>query len=248
MTLDGSPDWPKFAWATFFFWSRGGDKDYQDLMRNSSFLQSIRIHPNTVDDAYIQEYLVRNFLNRWKSHVRNSPESARAIKKSIANMLPYLSALSSVSIKSVTFDDMIQVNGGRLSVGQAVEKCYQEVRATGYNIGPTATAKILHILNPQLFVMWDKPILDYLCKTSDVTKSSEGYRKFLGLMNRDAVSVSRSFLGTSLDPARQRDDDPETYLSRHMDYDPVKTMAKYLDEYNWATITSGVVVPPSWHP
>ncbi len=29
---------------------------------------------------------------------------------------------------------------------------------------------------------------------------------------------------------------------------PGKTMAKYLDEYNWITITNTVKVPPKWHP
>ena len=163
-------------------------------------------------------------------------------------MLPWLSALSALSIKTVIFRNVLTVNGQQCTVAEAVESCYQILRATGHNIAATATGKILHVLNPELFVMWDKPILAHFRGTNGIGDSPQGYRAFLQQMNQDAVAVQQSFSTEALTPSPQPGGTSEAYLSQRMNYNPPKTMAKYLDEFYWVTVTNGVSVPPQWHP
>jgi hypothetical protein len=242
------PNWSEFAWAGFLYGSLGGDRHYQALMQ-TDFLPSLRSNPNNVKDTDVQQYLLKGYLNAWRTRLQNSLQSASAIKASISDMIPWLSALSGLSIKTVNFQDMLMVNGQRLTVADAVEACYRIFRATGYKIAATATGKVLHVLNPELFVMWDKPIRTcFFYENSGITDSPEGYRMFLQQMNRDAVDVCSSFASAALNPSPELGDSPDAYLSRQMNYNPPKTMAKYLDEYYWVTITNGVAVPPRWHP
>jgi hypothetical protein len=243
------PNWTELAWAGFLYGSIGGDRQYQALMRNVNFLAALRSNPTGVIDDDVRKCLLKGYLNAWKTRVENSPQSASAIKVSINNILPYLSALSGCSIKSINFQHVLTVNGQSVTVADAVENCYQLLRATGHKIGATATGKLLHVLNPELFVMWDNRILNYFSvNNSAIGDSPQGYRAFLQQMNNDAISVVSSFGAVSVNPQPQPGDTPEAYLSRQMGYNLQKTMAKFLDELYWVTVTNGVVVPPQWHP
>lgn len=239
------PNWSEFAWAAFLYGSLGGDQHYQGLMQNDAFLSSLRLNPTGLVDADIRQHLLKGYLNAWNTRVPVS--SAAAIKASINDMVPWLSALSGFSIKTVDFQNVLKVSGQRSTVADAVEVCYRIFRATSY-IGATATGKVLHVLNPELFVMWDRPILNYLSRKSAISDSPQGYRIFLQQMNREAVHICSSFTAAVLNPPSESGDSPDAYLSRQMNYNPPKTMAKYLDEYNWVTITRHVSVPPRWHP
>lgn len=243
------PTWNEFAWAGFLYGSLGGDPQYQELMQHPTFLPALRADPNGVADEDVQQYLLKGYLNAWKTRVVNSPQSASAIKKSINKMLPWLSALSALSIKTLIFQNILTVNGQQCTVAEAVESCYRILRATGYRIGATATGKMLHVLNPELFVMWDNPILAHFSGNNGIGDSPQGYRAFLQQMNQDAVAVQQSFSTAALTPPPQPGDTPEVYLSKQMKYGPSpKTMAKYLDEFYWVTVTNRVSVPPQWHP
>lgn len=213
-------------------------------MRNTTFLTVLRTNPNILPDADVQRHLLKGYLNAWKTRVKNSQQSASAIKASINNMLPYLSALSAFSINTVNFQNVLTISGQNKTVAEAVEFCYRTIRATGYKIGPTATGKLLHILNPELFVMWDGPIIAHFRGINGIGDSPHDYRAFMQNMKQDAIAVQQSFSVAILTPSSQPGNTPEAYLSQQMNYNPTKTIAKYLDEYYWVTITNGVSVPP----
>ena len=82
------------------------------------------------------------------------------------------------------------------------------------NMGPAAASKALYLLQPRLFVMWDKEIS---------RAAPEGYGSYLLQMHALAVRFS--------DEAPT--DDVEAYLQDLLGYETRKTLAKYLDEYNW---------------
>jgi len=240
------PTWDAFAWAAFLYGSIGGDRKYQELMKREEFLHALRNKPETCDVGMIREYLLKGYLNAWKTRVQNSDASAAGIRNSIKTMQPLLSSLEGLSVTTVDFQGQLAGNGGvAITVSEAIEYCYEIMRKTGFHIGPTATAKILHILDPQLFVMWDQPILAHFHEVDRSIKDSpEGYRTFLQRMKNVAVSVRDAFYENRAEPGET----PEEYLSHCMGYSPPETMAKYLDEFFWVTVTNRVKVPPSWHP
>ena len=79
-----------------------------------------------------------------------------------------------------------------------------------------AASKVLHQIQPELFVMWDKNIKPY----------ASIYGDFMGQMHRLAVRLREQ-----APPAAQ--DDIGGYLSKLLDYPVRKSLAKFLDEYNW---------------
>jgi hypothetical protein len=82
------------------------------------------------------------------------------------------------------------------------------------NMGPAAASKALYLLQPRLFVMWDK----------EISRSApEGYGAYLLQMHALARRL------TDEAPA----DDIEAYLQELLGYANRKTLAKYLDEFNW---------------
>jgi hypothetical protein len=82
------------------------------------------------------------------------------------------------------------------------------------NMGPAAASKALYLQQPRLFVMWDK----------EISRSApEGYGSYLQQMHALAVRLS--------DEAPT--DDVEAYLQEHLGSENRKTLAKYLDEFNW---------------
>lgn len=77
-------------------------------------------------------------------------------------------------------------------------------------------SKTLHMLIPGLFVMWDKEI-----KRSAPT----GYGAYLLQMH----ALAGRLAAEAPVPAPEL----ETYLQERLGYRVRKTLAKYLDEYNW---------------
>jgi len=233
------PTWDEFAWAAFLYGRLGGDVKYQTLMQNPQVLPLLRTTPMAVSDKMVQDHILKGFLNAWKTRIKNSPQTAQAIKTSIHNMLPDLTALSPLTIVTIQFTQQDISH---------VENCYHNLRASGHKIGPTATAKILHILRPALFVMWDGPILEHFGIQLGITDSPQGYVAYLQMMSGVANAIRLAFSGAHLTPPALPGQTAEDYLSAHLRYIPQKTMAKFLDEYYWVTITNGVSVPPRWHP
>jgi hypothetical protein len=82
------------------------------------------------------------------------------------------------------------------------------------NMGPAAASKALYLLQPRLFVMWDR----------EISRSApEGYGSYLLQMHGLALRLT--------DEAPT--DDVEAHLQQLLGYAQRKTFAKYIDEYNW---------------
>ena len=84
------------------------------------------------------------------------------------------------------------------------------------NMSAAAASKALHLLEPELFVMWDRTI----------RASAPVYGDFMVEMHRLALRLRDEA------PARARDD-VGAYVSSELDYPVRKPLAKYLDEFNW---------------
>jgi hypothetical protein len=91
------------------------------------------------------------------------------------------------------------------------------VKAGGVlNMGDAAASKALHMLIPELFVMWDKEIKRSL---------PAGYGAYQRQMHRLAGRLAAE--------AEVPIDELETRLREQLGYRGRKPLTKYLDEYNW---------------
>jgi hypothetical protein len=97
------------------------------------------------------------------------------------------------------------------------------------SFGPTAAAKILFVLRPQVFVAWDEPIRAGLRYDG----SGRSYVGFLIRLREELLDLREQCRAFDFDLV----DLPEA-LGR-----PLSTPAQLLDEYYWATVTREVVAP-----
>ncbi len=240
------PSWTEFAWCAFLYkMITAGDDVYLELIgKDVASLNALRTNPS----------LLIEFLNKWKTRVEKPEKSAKALAKQIEICRDDLNSLDQFNIRNV---DLGTASGLPSPAARAIENCYDSIKKTGHRIGATATAKILHILHADLFVMWDKSILSCFEKELrgkvKVNDSGEGYCEYLRIAQQAANHITlQEFKPAELYPVPLSGATPEDYLSTQLQYRHAKTMAKYLDEYYWVTQTyfkgKGIELPPKWHP
>lgn len=237
--------WYEFAWSAFLYGSMGGDPHYEGLFNKSAFMRSLRNSPDSLTDDEVRDHLIL-FLNQWKTRIDKS--IAPDFRKAISNCHALCAAIHGIRLESADFEANVAVSGKSTSISDIVSQCYDAIHAVN-GIGPTATAKTLHILVPEFLVMWDGYILDELAKTNPAIDSTgRGYVAFLKHAQMIARNVSDDFAVANPSPPRKPEQTIDSYLSEHLGYEPAKTLAKFIDEYFWATITNRAKVPPKWHP
>jgi hypothetical protein len=107
------------------------------------------------------------------------------------------------------------------------------------NFGSTATSKTLHIINPNLFTMWDDEIR-YQC--GFIIGSGSDYLKF----SKEIRKVSEGLINESNE--RYGTGDPALFLSQRLNINPSFSLLKFIDEFNWLTHTRKLSRPADWVP
>jgi len=208
------------------------DQSYEELMGNQKLINELRTNPSLKEIHKIME-----FLNKWKCRIKYGDDSAKILLSVIAESLQLLDIIRNYNINDIDFDWKIHGNKFNLRIKDLIILLYSKFRHVDFKFGATATAKILHILAPDLLVMWDKAILEYYqIKDPRVSDSGPGYVQFLILMREIAIALNNEFQSSKLHHSLTWKD-PASYLSMATKCNHPKTFAKYLDEYNWVTIT-----------
>ena len=230
----------KFEWAVFLYNNTEIDECYNKAKSKG-------------DNEKNKEYFctVVKFLNKWKTRVP---------KKFYKKMTTWyvetgkslLEALKGKTIYDIGFEDESTIKNLYKSLCDLTVDIKNE--NTGKTIergfGPIATGKTLHLLNPELFVAWDTNILKSYGLSLEMKgeKGAEEYMKFLKIMERLALKI------------RSSKNDEEEFLSNCISLNEEnsqsdnggngnrKTMAKFLDEYNWIVYTKNAKLPPKWYP
>jgi hypothetical protein len=116
------------------------------------------------------------------------------------------------------------------AVCDAIKKIYGDLDPILY-LGSTTISKILHLLNPEIFVMWDGAILKrYRDKNKKVNKLADGYVEFL----KDS---QREFFTMCDDAGKTTDVMEKELRSQHP-----RTIAKLIDEYHWKPPKTDVAI------
>jgi hypothetical protein len=147
-------------------------------------------------------------LNKWACRLSTTHAPA-ALESWLRAHAADLERLEQLTILDARVRDCAQ------ELGALHDDLIASMRAGGvHSMGDAAASKTLHLLQPRLFVMWDKEIR---------RSAPEGYGAYLLQMSRLALRL------TEQAPAG----DVEAYLQERLGYETKKTLAKYLDEYNW---------------
>ena len=229
----------ELQWAAFLYWAVsyggniGGDQDYVPLMSNTVFLERLRSNPAELTIKEISDNVIL-FLNRWKCMVKDDDATAEAIKRALVESKRVLRNLGSKTVLDIDILSDSQRN--------EIAGLYFEFDMIS-RFGPTATSKTMHILKPDLFVMWDGDILrHYKKRNPQINGTGKGYLAFLSTMSEMARGVTEDFQKSY--PTST----PEIFLCDKLGYTLKKSLAKFMDEYNWITISKRIAVPPRWWP
>lgn len=221
------------AWASRWYRQNTRFNDsYVRLLSMDSFLNKLRTRPNELTAEDVLKELIKGFLNPWGCRLPKTAQTARAIRSSLIRVAEAITALAA--------DNLLQVDlsYGATARRDLIAQTYETIQ-TVHRVGPTTASKVLHILNPALFVMWDRAIrVHYSALFGRSPYGEADYVAFLAYMQEVAESVVRDF--SCRHGSAQS---AESYLSAHLGLDGPVTLAKFLDEYNWVTIMRRVRTP-----
>jgi len=156
------------------------------------------------------------FLNRWACHFpTRTPNTRIALREWITRESESLQALAGVTLSHAQLP-AYREESGRLYASLMDLQSPPEGPSIP-TMGPAAASKILHLMVPPLFVMWD----------TKIKKGGWEYGDFLLRMHSLAVRIR-----DELAPEEARHD-IDGYLQRTLGYLVRKPLAKYIDEYNW---------------
>ena len=112
-------------------------------------------------------------------------------------------------------------------ISDSITTIYERIDPLEYLGSPTTIPKTLHVLNPEIFVMWDIGIRNrYKKKNNCVLCNSGGYLEFLKETQREireALNDRQKMTGKDLDKI-------EKELRKKYEN---KTLAKLIDQYNY---------------
>lgn len=239
-------DTNKLEWTVFLFNIMGEGKSY-----------FVDLYKVKVTDKKEPGYALLHFLDNWGMRLATKPkkETDTDYKKEINdwyNEEPKI--LTSLENKNI-----IDVN--LKNEKASITELYKSL-CVKKGIKDTAASKILHMIIPNLFVMWDNPIRLHYIKDYNKKEGPEAYILFLKEMQRIANQLKNSNI--NCDYLFSKIKDPmeknlENFLSKKgmkEDKEKIikfaeqngKTIPKFIDEYNWIVYTKEIQLPPSWHP
>lgn len=173
----------------------------------------------TITDEEVER--IRLFVNRWGTRCQWTVEQ---LTDAINSVQPELSALNDLSIFNIDFQASPQ--GEKESFGGMIEYIFECIATCAPNRRETTGAsKVLHMLNPELFVMWDERI-------------RAGYSSSIS-----ARSYAKEFLVRIQKVINKAIREAEAQLNLHQNLAIEKlcqcghTLAKVIDEYNYVKYT-----------
>ena len=183
----------------------------ETLKRDDVWKNLAKINEQQTSDVILK------FLNAWKCRLsyKCAPNLAKTLRDS-SGLLTKLNCLSlqDVSLDFIIADDNIQEAFRNIASVQAGRR----------TVGATATSKIMHMINPNFFVMSDENIrYGYGCCGNDL-----GYVNFMWRMKLFCDAIIKEY-----SDARKEEKD---FAFRNLASEcksAAPTLPKLLDEYNW---------------
>jgi hypothetical protein len=203
--------WTELSWDEFV----GGLEGYRDYYSGKSredetYLRCLELMQERPLRARAEGRELVDLLNRWACRL-SSLRTPDLIADWANGHMTRLERLEPLTIFDADLPDHAE------ELGSLHDDLIAHVKAGGVlNMSDAAASKTLHLLIPDLFVMWDKEI-----KRS----APAGY----GAYQRQMHKLAGRLAAEAEVPIAEL----ETKLQRQLGYRARKPLTKYLDEYNW---------------
>ena len=236
----------QLAFGSFAYaYSTGHDPVYQNMISDRNFLKRMKTQPTKGDCQKIRDFL-------FKYRITWIPED---FGHQLFSKWNYLKGY----VKQIAGERLATCNLESTGVSNTIRHLYALLYTSIWG-GDTTVTKVMHFINPDLFVMRDDDITSHYHKpgdkipTWDIEDSGNpsglkiilinhdyGYVRFLTCMQKCIEEINKDFEKLSLPGTTSR------YLSEKLGYKPERPLTKFLDDYNWITITKKwPSTIPSW--
>lgn len=207
--LEAAKKFKNYPWSYDYVYMRAKQTDWQNL--------------NTLSTEHIRNEVIRGFLNPWKCRLPNTVERANAIRTTYEEVISYLQALGNETLQNIDFDKIKKVDDQKINHSQIIHHVFSRFSGMCDEFRPVPASKLLHMICPALFVMWDHAIgRRYRLKLSTYNYTY----KFMPLMEQEANKAVDTYM-------KDRNCDRNTAIREIMATCYGKTLAKLVDEYNW---------------
>lgn len=169
-----------------------------------------------------------SFIKTWDRFFQAGEEEITKFLQVYKEIFPLLKTLRRRRIDNIDFGARISYAGRLLTAREAISTIFDKIAYCFRRYESTDTSKIIHTVNPELFVMWDYKISHNLLGLSNSkTASATDYTdRFLSLMQKTARGVVRNYVA-------EHKCDWEEAVRRISESGGNKTLAALLDQYNW---------------
>lgn len=176
--------------------------------------------------------LLINFINQWATRSPSKPEE---LLRGYLAVLPQLQLLAGLRFETLNLG--APVDHSNKTVASTIAEVFDGIARCGRRYESTGASKILHLLRPELFVMWDLRIAaGYgLCKDVERPRpnGTEYANIFLLRLTYESDNALESY-------SREKQVDRNQAVDDVLRLSGAPTFAKLLDEYNFMKFTAGV--------
>jgi hypothetical protein len=176
---------------------------------------------------------VIKLLNNWGCYLyteeKNYPKMAERIKEAYRKSIPFLKALENETLEDLDFEKKTDIDGKEYANEEILQKVFADFCQVGYKFKGVAASKVLSLINPHLFVMWDITIcVKYGIRSpSDPNVRDKQYvPDFISVMKKKANDVIDSYM-------KDKKCTREEAVKAINNFREWRPLAKLLDEYNW---------------
>jgi len=203
------------AWGSFVFANlTRQDFTYQTLESDKEFLRRLQTEPSLDDFQRLRDFLVNYGVHY--------------ARKDLADQYLRIWPVIKSDIHRLTSETLVGCDLDNSELQDSIRHAFSHLQWPHVWGGDTVASKVLHFFNTQLFVMWDSDIQLSYQKFGD-----QGYLDFLHIMQGHAIEAVNTFEQLRL-PVEVAD-----FLSEKLGYKTRRPFTKFLDDYNWVTITKG---------
>jgi len=174
------------------------------------------------NDVEIEKLLT--FLNQWSTRCPSDADARVSFRLAYLEVLPLLRALQGHTLLETGFDGAVAEG---MSVSRAVGSIFEKIASSGSRYESTGTSKILHVLYPPLFVMWDSAIRGGYAVNG---RSGDYAERFLPRIQREGREAVDSYIA-------ERKAGPSTAVRELEGLCGGRALTKLIDEYNYCRFT-----------
>ena len=182
------------------------------ILDDSFYMKILQeLNLDSLDPVAIYRYVIR-FLELWGVRQSATQLDPAVLYNEIIRLKPILNELRLPLLEA----NLEELKG-------KVEYVFKGLKSLKY-VGPTSVSKILHLLRPEFFIMWDKEIAKHYHLDLTAKRVEEEYYKFLVKMKEVLNTLLKEY------SKRYSCEKPEEDLVRKYGGKP---LTKLIDEYNW---------------